>query len=538
MADTFRIPEFEYKGIKRIEIPKVDSDFVGEDFGASTIRKYLPYIMGEHSKNAEKIKFFYNYFLGMQDVLAKQRLYNKDADNNNKTVENHAFRQVNFKVGFLTGEKRDYTQKSDSIGEDALDDLMILDRYFTDCGFFSKDKDLKEWVYATGIGATYTVPRTDIIVNDGNGKFRYKTVAEGYNVDFEAPFKYSTINPIENFVVYSSVFEKDPLFCVSIVEVDVAGEKDSEPEIRKEMHIETRYASFVVQSDIGYVNYFELDKLVGKPKISSLNFLPIIEYSTNNARMGIVELNRDMFNAINSLKSSVADMIVDNANAILVFKNVDIDGKDVQEMKKAGAIIIGNNASQPTTAGAADLDTITIEIPFDGLNTYYDQTLQQAYDIAGVPLASGQVTSGGDTGQARLLGGGWNNAYIVINNDITTLLRYDYEQLKLILQICRTVPNCKLGELKASQIDIKYRINQNDNFLVKTQGIMNLYGVNMPLDEIAKSSGLFSDIPTLTSKWQKRIDEINAEKQKQTATENINVTEKQTTNGNNSQESL
>ena len=510
-AGAFRIPEFKYKGIKRIEIPKVDEDFIADDYGFSVIKKYLPKILALHKDNAAKIEFFYNYFLGMQDVLGKQRLYNKDADNNNRTVENHAYRQVNFKVGFLTGEKRDYTQKSDKLSGEAIDDLMILDRYYTDCGFFAKDKDLKEWVYATGIGATYTAPRTDIIIPNGKGGFTFAGKENGYDVDYEAPFKFSAINPTNNFVVYSSAFEKAPLFCVSIIDVDVSKDDNSLPEIRKEIHIETNYASFKVQSDASFTTFFDFEREKVEITPKTLHYLPIIEFATNNARMGIVELNRDMFNAINTLKSSVADMIVDNANAILVFKNVDIDADQVQEMKKAGAIIIGNNASQPSTAAAADLDTITIEIPFDVLNTYYDQTLQQAYDIAGVPLASGQVTSGGDTGQARLLGGGWNNAYIVINNDITTLLKYDYEQLKLILKICKMVPNCRLDKLNANQIDIKYRINQNDNFLVKTQGIMNLYNVKMPLDEIAKASGLFSDVPTLSSKWQNRIDELNSE---------------------------
>ena len=526
VQDTFRIPKFEYQGIKRIEIPKQDSDFATDDFGKSILIKYMSSIMSSHAKNAKKIDFLYNYYLGKQDILAKERLYHKDAQNNHKIVENHAFRQVNFKIGFLTGERRDYTQKTAKTNELDDNDLVYLDRYFTDCGFFSKDKDLKEWVYATGIGATFTSPRTDIIIPDVNERgetyFRYKNEREGFDVNFEAPFKFNAVDPRCNFVVYSSVFDKTPLFCVSIVDIDKSTEKDKDPEIRKEIHIETRYASFVIESDAEYSVFYGLEYENLKATAKQLNYLPIIEYSTNNARMGLVELNRDCFNAINTVKSSVSDMIVDNANVILVFKNTDIDKEDVEGMKEAGAIIIGdvNSASQGVNA---DLKTITVEIPFEGLNTYYEQTLQQSYDIAGVPLASGQVTSGGDTGQARLLGGGWNNAYIVINNDITTLLRYDYEQLKLILYFCKNVPNCPLDRLNASQIDIKYRINQNDNFLVKTQGIMNLYNVNMPLDEIAKASGLFSDVPTLTSKWAENIRQLK-EEQNQT--------------GNNSQEWL
>ena len=522
-SGLLQIPKFAYKGIKRIEIPKEDSYFATSDFGKSVLLKYLPSILADHAKNATKIDFFYNYFLGRQDILNKERLYEKDAKNNHRVVENHAFRQVNFKVGFLTSEKRDYTQKTAKSSEIDKNDLVYLDRYYTDCGFYSKDKDLKEWVYATGIGATFTRPRTDIIVYTGErtatGELisRYKNANEGFDINYEAPFRYNTVDPRANFVVYSSMFDKTPLFCVSIVNVDVSKEGEKTPEIRKEIHIETRYASFVVQSDSSYTKFYDFtdEELIANPKV--LSYLPIIEYSVNEARMGIVELNRDSFNAINTVKSSIADMIVDNANVILVFKNVDIDGEQVEQMKEAGAIIIGDSQTANNNINA-DLKTITVEIPFEGLNTYYEQTLQQSYDIAGVPLASGQVTSGGDTGQARLLGGGWNNAYIMINNDITTLLRYDYEQLKLILQLCKDVPNCPLDKLNASEIDIKYRINQNDNFLVKTQGIQNLYSVNMPLDEIVKVSGLFSDVPTTSSKWAENIDRLKAQGEE---TENI-----------------
>ena len=501
MADFITIPKFSYKGIKRIEIPKVDDDFRSADLGESIIRKYLPEILSTHKANADKIKFLYNYYLGMQDILNKERLYSKDSDNNNIVVENHAYRQVNFKVGFLTGEKREYTHKADTDS----DDLIFLDRYFTAVKFFSKDTDLKDWIYSTGIGCTYTAPRTDIIFTDANGVTRYKTANEGFDVNFDAPFTFSTINPTENFVVYSSRFDKSPLFCVSVVEVDVGDGETVEK--RKELHIETRYASFLIQSDLAYSTFFfpENERMAGRAK--TLNYLPIIEYSTNAERMGIVELNRELFNSINTLKSSTEDMIVDNANAIMVFKNVDISADDVQKMKEAGAIIISD--SENAKAGStADLKTITIEIPFEGLSTYYDQTLQQCYDIAGVPLASGAVTSGGDTGQARLLGGGWNNAYIIINKDINSLLRYDYEELELILLLCKQVPNCPVDKLHASQVDIKYRINQNDNFLVKAQGIQNLYNVNMPKDEILKASGLFNDITTVSKKWETLDKEI------------------------------
>lgn len=497
--------EFDFKGIKRIEIPKEDSDFIDELNSKQIIRKYLPTILATHSKNANKEKYLYNYMLGMQDIMDKERLYDKDSENNNKQVENHAFRQVDFKVGFLTGEKREYTHKADSDS----DDLIYLDRYFTDCGFYAKDKELKTWIYATGIGVTHCEPRTDIIISGGinsltgKNEVRYATKEEGFDINFEAPFNFSTLNPSENFVVYSSSRTKMPLFCVSIVKVDVSDGNSNTPVIRKEIYIETRYHYFKIQSDLDYTTFF--NELITE-KTKMLHYLPMVEHSINKARLGIIELNKDQFDAINILKSSTSDMIVDGANVILVFKNTEISSEQVKAMKKAGAIKIADQ-----DGAEADLDTIKLEIPFEGLNAYYEETLTQAYDIAGVPLASGSVTSGGDTGQARLLGGGWNNAYIIINNNITSLLEYDYEVLKLILLFCRQVPNCPLNELYASQIDIKYRINQNDNLLVKAQSAAQLYAINMPKKHILKAIGLFNDITTVAKEWEQADNEAKAQ---------------------------
>lgn len=532
-----KIPEFDFKGIKRITIPKLDSDFTASNqYGWATIKKYLPRILATHTKNAEKIKYLYEYWLGEQDIRAKKREHDINKENNNKEVENHAYRQVDFKVGFLCGERRDYTHKADSDS----DDLTILDRYFTDCKFFSKDIDLKEWIYTTGIGVTYTKPRTDIIVQDGviendTPKYRYATADEGFDIKYEAPFTFECVDPQENFNVYSSSFGKEALFSVSYVTIDLDEDNGVITE-GKEILIETRYASFRFKSDKAFGTfYWEDGQVITTPK--SLRYLPLIEYSVNKDRYGIIEKNRSSFNTINLIRSSVNDMVVDNANAILVFKNVDIESDEVKEMRKAGAIIISDSQTV-RQGGSADLKTITMEIPFDKLAIYIDQVIVNAYDIVGVPMASGQVTSGGDTGQARLLGGGWNNAYIIIHKEIQSLLGYDYDQLKLFLMLCKQVPNCPVNQLFASQIDINYRVNQNDNLLVKTQSMKYLYDIHCDLEFILKVCGLSNDIKTDKKNWQAMIDKFNEmEKAKETiAQDSVETIEVEENTVNNSQE--
>lgn len=516
MAKT---PSFKFRGIPRITIPKSDAEFNGADYGLSILNKYMPLVLQKHQLNRRKIDYLHNVTLGEQDIHNKKRLYNKDAKNNNIVSENHAFRQTNFKVAFVTSEKRDYAHKSDS----NCKDMIYLDRYLIDVDFYAKDKNIKEWIYQTGVGCSYECHRTDIIKKDiKNGKefYRYLNKDEGFDIETEAPFEFSDLDPRDNFVVYSSIRGNEPLFCVTLVEVERENNSPSFGGYDYKIYIETRYARFIAKCSSNF-NGFE--KLVFElPK--AFPSMPMVEHSINNARLGIVELNLDLFNCLNSLVSNVLDMVVDGANIIMVFKNTDIDQKTIDAMNAKGALILNDNPENKNNS-EAKLETVTIKIDFAGLNSFYEERLTQAYDIAGVPLASGQVTSGGDTGQARLLGGGWNNAYTVIKNDITTLLKGDYDVLRLALKICKDVPGCPVKNITASQIDIKYHINQSDNLLTKAQSISTLYGINMPKEEILKVSGLFSDVCAVSQKWEKE-DKDAKQKNNETNATDISVATK------------
>lgn len=538
------IPQFSYQGIKRIEIPKTDGDFssLSGDYGFSIIKKYLPSVIAEHNKNKGKIKFLYDYYLGKQDILTKTRRYNIDRFNNNKIVENHAYRQVNFKTGYITSEQRDYTYKAGN----SDNNLTYLDRYLIDCDFFAKDKQLKTWIYATGIGVTYTKPRLDIIVDNGEDKLsgaklvRYATKEEGFNIEYNSPFDFSVVNPQDNFVVYSSGFNKEPLFCVSIVKVDISTENDASPIYANQILVETNYASFLMQSDLAFKNYLWEENKITKT-IKTFRYLPMIEYSANYDRIGLIELNRDLYNSINTIRSAIADMVVDSANAILVFKNVDINGEDVQNMKKAGAIIISDSQNSKQNS-QADLKTITMEIPFDGLTKYVDQLEHNCYAVAGVPLANVQVSSGGDTGQARSLGNGYYNAEIMAKSDIATLKAYDYKQLALFISICNQIPNSPVQDLYANEVDINYHLNESDNSLSIMQGMKYLYDMHFPKEAILKRFG-FDNVNELSNNWDKSVNDyyeqqLEFERQKsKITTETIDVVEtKNTNNDNNSQE--
>lgn len=487
---------FATKGITKIKIPVRAEEITSETLGLSVLKKYLPSCLQAHRANAEKELYLANVFTGIQDIQYKENPY--DEDNNNKTVENHALRQVNFKVDFLLGDEIQFSHKTDS----NADDIIYLDRFLSDSGFHTEHREVKKDMYKMGVGVSYTQPRTDII--DENGLF----IANGYNKDTEAPFVFKNVNPIHNFVVYTSYIEESPILCVSIV--DKTYYRHSLPIFSYDIAVWLKTALGVIyyEFDAGFNYIFDLTSPPKTIKRQAFPHLPIIEHCCNKERIGIVEINLDLFNAINFVISNSQDAIYNAVNQVLVFENVDITQEQIDALKKEGAIKI-KSTGDPNSP--SKLSSLEMKFNHSDVNVFYEQRVTKAYDIAGVPLASGVTTSGGDTGKARLLGGGWENAYTITKGEIVGMKKTDYEQLKLILATCKLVPNTKVNELSASQIDMKYNINPNDNILSKAQSAMNLFSIKMPPKMILQKTGLSLDVNTDSKDWQANIDNYKAE---------------------------
>ena len=448
--------------------------------------KYMDSCMSAHLLNADKEDYLYNFFLGSQDIKDKTRGFIgeiEQSDRNNRVVENHANAQVKFKVDFLLGDKMQFTHKTDTDS----DDLTIFERFLSDSGFYTEQRNIKQDMYAMGVGVSYTAPDTDIINDDG-------TYSQDYDKDTQSPFLFSSVDPRKNFVVYSSYFGTKPLFCVSIVD---NGDNTCDLIVNNGVYT-------FIYKNAGFPTNFSLPEIPDEIKVNGkLKDLPIIEHCYNKDRMGIVELNRDLFNMINLVVSNSGDAIVDTVNDILVFENVEVDKETIQEMRKGGAIKV-KSSGDPNAQ--SKVYTLEVSLNHADINVFYEQRVSKAYDIAGVPIASGVTTSGGDTGKARLLGGGWENAYNKIKGDIVGMEKTDTELLKSLLNICHTVPDTRVDELSASQIEIKYNINPNDNILAKSQSASNLYNIGMPTDMILTQTNLSMDVHSDGAKWQENID--------------------------------
>lgn len=485
---------FSYQGIKKIRIPIKPEQLRTKEGAKKVFDDYLNLCLDTHLKNADKMAKFEEIYEGKQDILKKTRPYSSNV--NSRVVENHAKRQVDFKTNFMLGDKMQFSHKSDNCN----DDLHIFDRFLADSGFHTEFMETKKDAFKLGVGTTFAQPRTDIINDDGS----YSTE---YDKDMESPFAINCVSPRENFVVYSSYVGEKELFCVSIANVTPTNTNLSASN-KYVITIYTPLYMFVYDnvSMPNTINVGVKPKVFNRPK--AYPYLPIVEHIFNKERIGIIELNLSLFDDINNVVSNCADSIFDSANKLYVFKNVDADQDTINAMIAGGAVVVKTN--NPETP--ADFNTVDIQFSQQDINTYYEQRVSKAYDIAGVPLASGVTSSGGDTGKARLLGGGWENAYTIIKGDIIGCEKTDYMLLKQLIAICHTVPETKVNELTASQIEIHYNINPNDDILSKTQSVTNLYGVGMPEELILKYTNLSLDPCADAQKW---VENVKAKKEEE-----------------------
>lgn len=461
-------------GRKKITIPVSSKNF--RENPLKYIEHYLGNCVSINNSNYKDATLLNNYYKGLQDILSKERL-NKDTDNNNQIVVNHLFRQVEFKKGFMVGNPISYSL---GVSDKTSESLTIFQKYLKDSLKASKDIDKYENLYISGLALQYIMPKTT-----------------DYDKKSESPFELYNIETGKAFKVYSSDVSSDPLFDV------VVSEEIDEKFVKRKV-----YDVFYIPEEDnpqGYCFCITLDDKYQKKEDSlekqPIKFLPLIEYSLNKNRMGIVELVIAIQDGLNTIQSNQVDDIVDFVNAYLVFENQDLGedwAKQVKEFRENRAILL--KTKNPQTP--AKLSLLKQAMQHTEINAFFEILVQEMYDIVACPKTSGGVTSGGDTGQARILGNGWESAQNQAQVDISYVIQYEYELLKKQLAICKEYTTY-FENLYASDIDIKYSINMSNNILTKTQALQNLYAMHIPYEDALNITGVTNDSHGLAEKWAK-----------------------------------
>jgi len=456
-----------------------------KDINAKAIQEILPQILREHDKNVSEIEYLYNYYKGKQPILNKEKIVRPEI--NNKVLENHAFEIVEFKKAYVYGEPVQYVQKGEKDNEKVNPDISELNRFMESEDKSSLDKELAEWQYICGTA--------------------YRWIDEDEESDEdEAPFELRTADPRQTFVVYSSGIKGEQLFSGHYSYFSEMLQTQDNTQFMSKYRIITIYTDKFIckfKESLGNCELLEQDMPINDTGYTKVKEYPlvrkghrIIEYPLNQARLGLIELVMSSLNAINQIKSDDLDGIDQFVQSLLVFVNQDVDATELRELLALGAIKI--NSSTPDKP--ADLKLLVNQLMHSETKVVTDDLYNNVLTICGVPRLNHKA-SGGDTGQARLLGEGWTMADERAKQDELAFKKSERKCLRTVLSICKG--KGRLLKLRISDIDVKFTRNKSDNLLVKTQGLMNMQSAQVPPEIAFTICGLFSDPNDVYAKAQK-----------------------------------
>lgn len=473
-------------GRKKVIIPVSKERFLNDVVG--NLKKHLGNALAIHKQNVDECNYIHKQYVGEHDILHEKVRYD-NSDINNIDIENHHFKQVNFKMGFMYGNPIEYTIINEK--KVGTDDMTYLNAYLNDCHKSALDIDKAQDLYEYGIAYQRIIPkRTEI-----------------EDVESEAPFELANM-PIESTcVVYSNDTPSEQLFGL------VIGYKYDELLQRNK----TVYQIFMPNRKIELNSNYDLLE----DKIQPFNYIPIKEFCLNKDRIGIIEIVLYKGNTINKTNSSQMDDLEENVNAFMALFNQKTDDdflKTYKEFKKEKVLVL--NTNNPATP--ADIKMLSSELDQENSNVFYERNLKAMYDIISVPQASGNVTSGGDTGQARLLGNGWESAQNQGQVDQTYLTMFERELLRDMIWICKHTKNCPLNEINVSDIAIKFNINMSNNLLVKTESLKLLDEIKFPEETALTICGVTKDVDGVGKAWKEnkqkaKQEELKIENQKNNA---------------------
>lgn len=432
-----------------------------------------------HEKNKSETEYLKDYHKGIQDIYTeKKKITRTDIDN--RTVENWAYAFIDFKKGWLLGKPIQYVQLS----SESEEELGTLNKYCR-----SRNKDAKD-----------SLLFEDILVSGRGFRFVHPVKEE----ETETPFDVINVDSSLCEVVYSSQIGNEQL--LSYIETSMKY-IDTEDENKEKYYsiytVYLRNQMYVVNCKRGMI----IEK--AQPLIVNRHY--VTEYYLNTGRISLIELGKDLFNDINYLESLDKDDMEQFVNAIMVFTNAEIDEDGIDQIRDLGAVSISS-----TDGREASIDLLEQRLNANTTNMYYSRLLNALHQILGIPKAgdSGEV-SYGDTGQARMTGQGFTSAGIRATNDEKMFAMCDMNSMKTILKICKDKTK-KINKLSLGDFEPRFNRDRNDNLLVKTQALMNLYSCDIPRGIANAQIGLFNDPQEVTNEQNKlfgaQTSKRNAEK--------------------------
>lgn len=470
------IPKIYRHGRQVIRVPLSSTTL-----NAQTIQKHLPFILRQHFLNSSDVRHFDELYRGKMDIEYKTRPYDS-SKSNSIVIENHIQYMIEFKKGYMYGNPVKYSIEDDSV---STDELSYLNRYMKDVKKAKKDIILAENVYKYGNAYRMILPR----------------VKHPLILEKESPFDIYNMSNAHTFVVYGADYQEKKIMAGYITELDSVAPLSHEYEIV----VYTKAHVYTFKCNSLYPKMEQLN--IKSVKENDLGIIPIVEFYTNSARVGICDITEPFNDAINAVSSDSVDAVSDFVNSILLLENTTIDKETKRAVEEAGAMSIQtNDPSKPARASY-----LINQLAQQDVIAKHEHLIKWMYNIVGVPQPTQKSTSGGDTGEARELGGGWENANIVASQHEEPLKEGDMLCLEVALVICKRKPDCPVKNLYVSDIEINFNRTRNNNILTKTQALQSLVNMNMPYEVALNIVGLTGNTHEVAQLWESNVAKAQEE---------------------------
>ena len=456
---------------------------VTDDNVVDVLNKALPI----HALNRAETIWLKKYAKGIQPILYRQKIYNKEI--NNTIVVNIAAQIVTFKSSEFAGEPIQYVSRASGIRAYEADTelpekVAQINSMMLSEGKQTKDLRMSQEMFTCGV--TYR-----LVIHDSGRKPN-----EIYD---EAPVELYCPEAEYTFVVRRSDVTKRVLMGVTYV---YSGENGVDP-------VYTVYTP-----NVKYTIGNRKDGTFGIIDREQHNFgmVNLIEYPCNPNYMGAFEPVVPLLDAINLTQSNRLDGIEQFIQALMVFDGVDIDREELLKLKDLGAIQLPPTPNGGN--GGKKLYYLNEQLDQSQTQTLMDELYQKVLRIVGMPSQGDGNTGDSSNNGAVIMKNGWWDAEARMQETQNMWKEAETDFLKVVLKICSDTNT--LTGLKISDLEPKFWRQSYEDLLVKTQSFMTLRTAGMPAIQAFIFSHLSRDPESdalVYDEYQERLaqelDELN-----------------------------
>ena len=438
---------------------------------SGNVVKELSKALSTHRQNAEEIDYLYNYYLGNQPVLYRQKQVRPEI--NNKVVQNTAYFIVETKTADIASEPIQYVLRGTD--EKKSEEIANLNNIMENEDKAYSDICLARW--RSICGTSYRFISND----DGRSSLLDET-----------EFRIDVLDPRNVFVVYFN--NNVPAFSVQLT-------KDEKN--KNLYYIYTRDQWFIISAN----------KIIDSGTNGFLA-IPVIEYPNNENRISDIEITISLSDAINEMASDRQDGIAQFVQSFIKFVNCEMDADKFAELRQTGAFIVKSNNGE----NKADVDIMSSELNQSESQVAIDDLFNKLLVIQGI--ANREGNTGGDTMGAVNLRNGYIDSEKRAELSEPSFKKAEKDFLRIVLY---TMSVRNQTSLKISDIEIKISRSKMDNMLTKAETLKLLLDSGIYPERALKSVGFFADPEQVAIESKKRFDILYPQEVKEEPNETVEV---------------